>query len=45
MKGLIDHMLHDVDTEVVLPKLYSHGLLSSDDEVIISSVPTGLQSN
>ena len=42
MKGLIDALLYDIDGELILSKLHSHGLLSDDDELIILSAPTGL---
>jgi len=45
MKGLIDHFLYHLDGEPILPKLHFHGLLSDDEKAIISSAPTGLQSN
>ena len=45
LKGLIDCVLYNFNTEAILPMLCSHGLLSEDDKVIISSAPTGLQSN
>ena len=45
MKGLIDALLYDIDGELILSKLHSHGLLSDDDELIILSAPTGLQCN
>jgi len=45
MKDLIDYFLYNINTQVILPQLHSHGLLSDDDKDIISSAPTGLQSN
>lgn len=43
MKGLIDYLLYNIDDEVILPKIYSHGLLTNQNKRVILNAPNDWQ--